>query len=449
MKKTIYLQQKTPMWHFQSEMPGCCLRATEVKPKLDRFLIEKYPNDNILFRVGKTDALDYKLSFEVEDGERYDLDPAKFTLFFGNMGDGTPQKGLVFYKHRIKMNLFSLHTGLIEYINEHLCEFFATHSFGTRQDKGFGYFFPENENFDEVYGAKYKIKFELTVNPYSFKEEKNKKDIVYIKLYEEIFKYIEYFHKMIRSGINENGRCYDSFLKKFVNTKLPKDENGNALIWDKPLIRHILQYNNEIYLDKCGFSDSERKSKIKVSSKIKTEDGECEKFRENKGHLYLFRDMLGLASSQDWEFYGDTITISEHVAEEEKETFVRFKSPIYYRPYFTKEKTTDYKFNVKIYIDYDESTIEEMKKHVFDIKSNHKDDCDEKGKKENVTPYKNFYLKDYFDFIYKEYCDCYKSKRFIDGSTAKFHSRDLKKTKKADEYINDIFNPFSKSFYKL
>ena len=39
--RIIKLRQDTPMWHFQSEQNGCCLRASEVKPKLDRFLAEK------------------------------------------------------------------------------------------------------------------------------------------------------------------------------------------------------------------------------------------------------------------------------------------------------------------------------------------------------------------------------------------------------------------------
>lgn len=37
MKEIIELQQLTPMWHFQPDLSGCCLRATEVKPKLDTF----------------------------------------------------------------------------------------------------------------------------------------------------------------------------------------------------------------------------------------------------------------------------------------------------------------------------------------------------------------------------------------------------------------------------
>ncbi|MEG1331776.1 MAG: hypothetical protein RSC97_10070, partial [Eubacterium sp.] len=40
-KKVIHLTQITPLIHFQSEEPGACLRASEVKPKLDRFIMKR------------------------------------------------------------------------------------------------------------------------------------------------------------------------------------------------------------------------------------------------------------------------------------------------------------------------------------------------------------------------------------------------------------------------
>jgi hypothetical protein len=36
----IQLKQHTPIIHFQHDQAGATLRASEVKPKLDRFLIE-------------------------------------------------------------------------------------------------------------------------------------------------------------------------------------------------------------------------------------------------------------------------------------------------------------------------------------------------------------------------------------------------------------------------
>jgi hypothetical protein len=41
-KLTFHLKQHSHLLHFQYQQAGACLRATELKPKLDRFLIEHY-----------------------------------------------------------------------------------------------------------------------------------------------------------------------------------------------------------------------------------------------------------------------------------------------------------------------------------------------------------------------------------------------------------------------
>lgn len=38
--RSYILKQQTPMLHFQYNEQGVCLRASEVKPKLDRFIIK-------------------------------------------------------------------------------------------------------------------------------------------------------------------------------------------------------------------------------------------------------------------------------------------------------------------------------------------------------------------------------------------------------------------------
>jgi hypothetical protein len=40
-KLKFTLKQHTPLIHFQHDQAGATLRATEVKPKLDQFIIEK------------------------------------------------------------------------------------------------------------------------------------------------------------------------------------------------------------------------------------------------------------------------------------------------------------------------------------------------------------------------------------------------------------------------
>ena len=66
------LKQVTPYLHFQHDVtinPGAVLRATEVKPKLDRFILRKIggkefiPSNWFLPKGSETGALDYKLRF--------------------------------------------------------------------------------------------------------------------------------------------------------------------------------------------------------------------------------------------------------------------------------------------------------------------------------------------------------------------------------------------------
>lgn len=40
-KLTVTLKQHTPLIHFQHSQEGATLRASEVKPKLDKFIIER------------------------------------------------------------------------------------------------------------------------------------------------------------------------------------------------------------------------------------------------------------------------------------------------------------------------------------------------------------------------------------------------------------------------
>ena len=45
-KKTIKLKQHTPLLHFQSNEEGATLRVSEVKPRLDKFLLEQLGEGN-------------------------------------------------------------------------------------------------------------------------------------------------------------------------------------------------------------------------------------------------------------------------------------------------------------------------------------------------------------------------------------------------------------------
>ena len=94
-KLEFTLKQHTPIIHFQSDQSGATLRATELKPKLDRFLKKyafngEFPEE---FLIPKQDeALDYKVKIikkKISD-DKSDLNGLPDErLFMGNMGGGT------------------------------------------------------------------------------------------------------------------------------------------------------------------------------------------------------------------------------------------------------------------------------------------------------------------------------------------------------------------------
>ena len=172
-QREFLLKQHTPMLHFQYNQPGATLRATEVKPKLDKFLIAKAGGiENIaeswFTRGGK--ALNYKLRFVAQGiprisntaqtaiDNRRNRKHDKPTVpivgsFFANLVSG---KGLsveeyeaavlanyvetVHYYTPIRVTVVCFIPALMAFLEAHLQDFFRTHNFGTRQNKGFGSF---------------------------------------------------------------------------------------------------------------------------------------------------------------------------------------------------------------------------------------------------------------------------------------------------------------------
>lgn len=71
------LKQHTPLIHFQHDQDGATLRASEVKPKLDKFLIKIFQHENKeipnswIIGNGDTLALKYKMSFQSILSKKY------------------------------------------------------------------------------------------------------------------------------------------------------------------------------------------------------------------------------------------------------------------------------------------------------------------------------------------------------------------------------------------
>jgi hypothetical protein len=146
------LQQQTPMIHFQHGEPGACLRGSDIKPRLDRFLLERLGNgadfkQAWLIGDGEPRALNYKLRV-LADEASCERSPAIGRSFFGNMGvkDGAAKRQTVFYKSPIRLEIICFIPGLLRLLREHMEGFFLLHNFGTRASKGFGSFIVKSIN---------------------------------------------------------------------------------------------------------------------------------------------------------------------------------------------------------------------------------------------------------------------------------------------------------------
>lgn len=137
------LKAHTPLIHFQHEQKGATLRATEVKPKLDKFLIAKYGNNlPKKWLVGKeaNQALNYKMRLRRD--EKFSIvnlgRNSDYEMYYGNQGRDTKEKkGIIADVH---MTVICMIPELRKFIDDNIAEFFIVTNFGTMQGKGFGSF---------------------------------------------------------------------------------------------------------------------------------------------------------------------------------------------------------------------------------------------------------------------------------------------------------------------
>lgn len=181
-QKEYKLVQHTPLIHFQHSEPHACLRATEVKPKLDRFLIEQLEKDDRFGdgrwkkwfvgdgsqqsfdymmritpnseRVDRTQSIENGIERAIARAEHRSPNASLHEIhknYFGNMASGnniqdTVQaiqetfKESLFYKDGLTLTIRCFIPELLTFIDEHIRGFFMMHNFGTRQRKGFGSF---------------------------------------------------------------------------------------------------------------------------------------------------------------------------------------------------------------------------------------------------------------------------------------------------------------------
>lgn len=289
MKKIIVtLKQHTPMIHFQHYQENATLRASEVKPKLDRYILEKLGenyNENKYEKgceiakkngwiIGEN-ALNYKLRITpLSKVDVFDINPLneeekriQFPAYFANMnanfGDEMKFKRFSFCE-KIELKFLFASTENIKPLfdewmsKDNLISFFFKTNFGMRSSKGFGSFTVENiykdgkkitddpilwnhESFSKNEEGKYFIK-------YCPKEDILQDNIIFTK----IFNIIDFYWRCLKSGINDTKReiidkqtiqrkDQDKYIKSYLYKYLNKKKKYT---WEKRKIK--------LDLDLCG-----------------------------------------------------------------------------------------------------------------------------------------------------------------------------------------------------
>jgi len=208
-KLVVKLKQHTPIIHFQHEQKGATLRASELKPKLDKFIIkhafdedfEEYKEFLIGWNEKKSrrdyadkKPLDYKIKIQSNYVFRGSPEEPNKQLYFGNMGTGE-NKYSIFEPNdnTVIIEFFSFNEKLIGIIKENISFFFAINNFGTRQNKGFGSFYidPDDENYRNFMEV-----LKSTSELFLFIECDTNKD------YNKQFDDISVIYNLMKSGIN-------------------------------------------------------------------------------------------------------------------------------------------------------------------------------------------------------------------------------------------------------
>ena len=313
----VKLKQHTPMIHFQHDQEGATIRASEVKPKLDRFMLEKLKGNQIPFRNllsgrGEHDSLDYKMTIESATIET-SIIPSRFPLYFGNMGEENARKEFRYCNGLTKVTFSTYHDEIIEMLKRYLVEFFITNNFGTRQSKGFGSFYIDRSD------PLYKNPASTQIMDYRFKVKVNGALNVQ---WNKLFKHINLFYSALRSGINICNRDWRSIF--YIKSMMFKYAKENGFQWDKKSIKEAYYHRD--------LSDQQRR-------RPDTNASDTLHFSQERdlNQKYIFKDLLGLSSSEKWLSYRKTITKSNDEID-------RFKSPITFKPIRLNDDTIEVLF---------------------------------------------------------------------------------------------------------
>lgn len=292
-KVEFTLKQHTPIIHFQSDQPGATLRATELKPKFDRFL-KKYAfggDTPKKYRIDESKgAFDYKIKITSSNNKTIKFEKYP-PLYFGRDN----KKKLI--GENLSISFISFHQELLEKIEKHFEAFLANVNFGTRQSKGYGGYYILDKEFNPSLVTHDKTKV------YSFHSS-----------VENWEKDIKLFYGFLRSGINEVDFKTKS-SKFYAKSLMFLYAKSLDITWDKKAIK-------EYFIN-----------------------------GQKPKNYHLMKDLLGLSANEQWSFKDGGERLGWTVKKHSKQ-ITRYKSPITFKPFQRGESVTIYFFAEQINPDF-------------------------------------------------------------------------------------------------
>lgn len=390
-KLEFTLKQHTPLIHFQHDQEGATIRATELKPKLDKFIVEHvfnndfdlvkkylvgYPSDDTSAK-GTTKVKELKSRFLDDNFRALDY---KVCNIAGELKDGNNGKGLTqvignetnwiwFKSIKIEIAFYSME--LKSVIQKNISDFFIITRFGKRQSKGYGQFSvltnkDENISLDSITKVLLKYYGEL-----HFKKASS-------PLRHVIFEEIERLNRWLKSGIN---KPYDKApIFKFML------ERNRPIRWEKRLIKRAISLQDMFSGNSLAFTNEpinlSQGSGMPYEYENDFEDfdqkASFNPLYDDKTEYRFVRALLGLAEhyeflvkeNKDRKF---VVSVRSKKNTNGEEIIERFQSPITFRffedsIFVTAEKIPDEMFEQEFYFDlrmkeratYDDQVVENL-----------------------------------------------------------------------------------------
>lgn len=353
---TIKLKQHTPLIHFQHDQEGATLRASEVKPKLDKYILSKLSseekvqgqNDGWIKVKGDKTWLDYKIFIEAKEKDgfvrlnvkqktdnrtraiKYVTD--EFPFLIANMGGKDTEDELMNFSlyNDVSMRIVTSQIRLCQLVDSNIEMFFAQNNFGQRQTKGFGSYsvIGKQINGDEMieigWSGHFKDYFENGTPVLKFSVNA---DLDSLKKQKMLFDVLDFYWRCLKSGIN--------YTKRLV----PKNGNGDVIIRNKE--RYIKAFL-WTYLNSKGYTWEKRK--IKRDLHLETPFPE-RNYGESASNAVFARGLMGCPDKYEYRIPQNTFRedrnrnqykeiVENHTVRINNisQTIERISSPIIFKP---------------------------------------------------------------------------------------------------------------------